>query len=264
MPRHPDRLIERLAQPAAAGLIAASRAAVVAVGSVEQHGGHLPLGTDAFAAASIAERVAARLDTVVATLGPVGVAHYHLPWPGSLSLRPDTLRAVLTDVCGGLRRAGAERIVVVNWHEGNSPTLRLAADEAQRQHGVRVLIAESHVITHTLFPDEMEFTHAGSMETAAVLAYDATLVHLEHATPASDRAAGETAHGLFRRPDVYPVLADFHEIAPTGWYGRPERATPERAEQIAEAVADHVVARARQIWQALGDAGGEPGPETPA
>jgi creatinine amidohydrolase len=252
MPRHPDRLLERLSQPAAAGLIAASGVAVVATGSVEQHGGHLPLGTDAFAAASIAERVAARLGTVVASLGPAGVAHYHLPWPGTLSLRPSTLAAVLVDVCGGLRGAGAQRIVVVNWHEGNSPTLRLAADEAQRRHGVQVVIAESHVITHTLYPEEMEFTHAGSMETAAVLAYDPSLVHLQNATEPSAREAGEAAHGLFRRPDVYPVLRDFHQIAATGWYGRPERATAERAEEIAEAVADHVVARAREIWEALG------------
>ena len=252
MPRHPGRLIERLAQPEAARLIAASGTAVVFAGSVEQHGGHLPLGTDAFAAASIAERVAARLGTVVASLGPVGVAPYHLPWPGSLSLRPATLAAVMTDVCGGLRGAGAHRIVVVNWHEGNSPTLRLAADEAQREHGVQVVIAEAHVITHTLYPEEMEFTHSGSMETAAVLAYDASLVHLENATEPSGRAGAEAAHGLFRRPDVYPVLRDFHQIAATGWYGRPEQVTPARAEEIAEAVADHVVTRAREIWAALG------------
>jgi creatinine amidohydrolase len=75
MPRHPDRLIERLAQPDAARLIEASGLAVVFAGSVEQHGGHLPLGTDAFAAQSIAERVAARLGTVAVSLGPVGVAH---------------------------------------------------------------------------------------------------------------------------------------------------------------------------------------------
>ena len=81
MPRHPDRLIERLAQPEAARLIAASGTAVVFAGSVEQHGGHLPLGTDAFAAQSIAERVAARLGTVAVSLGLVGVAHYHLAWP---------------------------------------------------------------------------------------------------------------------------------------------------------------------------------------
>ena len=251
MPRHPDRLIERIAQPAAARLIAASGVAVIATGSIEQHGGHLPLGTDAFAALSIAERVAHRLDTVVVSLGLAGVAHYHLSWPGTLSLRPATMGAVLVDICAGLAGAGARRIVVVNWHEGNSATLRLAADEAQQAHGVQVVIAESHVITHTLFPDEMEFTHAGSMETAAVLAYDPALVHLADATEASDRAAGEAAHALFRRPDVYPVLRDFHQVAATGWYGRPERAAPERAEEIAEAVADHVISRAREIWEAL-------------
>jgi creatinine amidohydrolase/Fe(II)-dependent formamide hydrolase-like protein len=97
----------------------------------------------------------------------------------------------------------------------------------------------------------MEFTHAGSMETAAVLAFDPSLVHLDQATPPGDLAAGEAAHALFRRPDVYPVLRDFRQISPTGWYGRPERATAERAEQIAEAVADHVVKQAREIWAAL-------------
>jgi len=60
MPRHPERHLERLAQPEAARLLSASGVAVVATGSVEQHGGHLPLGTDAFAALSIAERVADR------------------------------------------------------------------------------------------------------------------------------------------------------------------------------------------------------------
>ena len=254
MPRHPDRLIERLAQPAAARLIAASGTAVVFAGSVEQHGGHLPLGTDAFAAQSIAERVAHRLDTVAASLGQVGVAHYHGSWPATLSLSPSTLIAVFTDVCGGLAAAGARRILSVNWHEGNSATLRLAADQAQGRHGVRVVMAEAHVITHTLFPGEMEFTHAGSMETAAVLAFDPALVRLADATPASDRAAGEAAHALFRRPDVYPVMRDFRDVAGTGWYGRPELATPGRAEEIAEAVADHVVRQAREIWHALGPA----------
>ncbi len=251
MPRHPERQLERMAQPAAAALLAATGLAVVAAGSVEQHGGHLPLGTDAFAAMSIAERVAHRLDTVVVPLGPVGVAPYHLPWPGSLSLTPSTLAAIMVDVCASLRLAGVRRILVVNWHEGNSPTLRLAASEVQQRHGQRVVIAETHVISHGMFPAELEFTHAGSMETAAVLAYDSALVRLAAATPASDHASGEAGHELYRRPDVYPVLGDFREIAPTGWYGRPQQTRPERAEEIAEAVADQVVRRAEEIWAEL-------------
>lgn len=255
MPRHPDRQLERLSQPVAARMLAETATAVVAAGSVEQHGGHLPLGTDAFAAQSIAERVAFRLGTFVAPVGPVGVAPYHLPWPGSLSLSPATLTAVVLDVCAALSRAGASKIVLVNWHEGNSATLRVAAAQVQQQHPVRIVIAETHVITHSMYPDEMEFTHAGSMETAAVLAYDPGLVQLDRKIEASDHSAGEAAHGMYRQPDVYPVLQDFRDIAPTGWYGRPERADQDRAEEIAEAVADHVVRRASEIWALLGQRG---------
>lgn len=251
MPRHPERQLERLSQPVAAELLSTSRTAVLAAGSIEQHGSHLPLGTDAFAALSIAERVAHRLDTVVATLGPVGVAHYHQAWGGTISLSPETLTAVFVDICASLHAAGVERIVVVNWHEGNSAALRLAADKAQRMHGVRIVIAETHVITHSLHPDEMEFTHAGSMETAAVLSYDPSLVHLEEVSQPSDAAAGEKAHALFRCGDVYPIMSDFHDVASTGWYGHPERAEVGRAEQIAEEVADYVLERVRSVWADL-------------
>ena len=257
MGRHQDRLLERMSQPVAARLLAERGTAVLVAGSVEQHGGHLPLGTDAFAAMSIAERVAERLGTAVVGLGHIGVAHYHLGWPGTLSLRPTTMQAVFLDVCESLRHAGVRRVLVVNWHEGNSATLRVAADEAQRRFGQRIVVAEAHVVTHRRHPEEMEFTHAGAMETAAVLAYEPGLVHLEAATEPSDRAAGDAAHALFRRPDVYPVMADFHVVAPTGWYGRPETADAARAEQIAEEVADHVVERAREIWDALEHAAGE-------
>lgn len=252
MPRHPDRQLERLSQPVAAELFERSRVAVLAAGSIEQHGSHLPLGTDFFAALSIAERVAFRLDTAVVTLGSVGIAHYHGGWGGSLTLSPETLIAVFVDICGGLRSAGVERIVVVNWHEGNSATLRLAADKAQRLYDLQIVIGESHIITNSLYPDEMEFTHAGAMETSAVLAYDASLVHMEKATAPSDRSSGDEAHALFRRHDVYPILRDFHDIAPTGWYGHPERAGVGRAEQIAEEVSDHIVRRAKEVWAALG------------
>ena len=132
-----------------------------------------------FAALTIALRVGERLAAPVLPLTPVGVAPYHLSWPGTLSVRPETLAALIVDVCEGLALAGVERVVIVNWHEGNSTAIRLGADTAQQQLPLRVLVAESHVVTNSLFPDEMEFTHAGSMETAAVLAHDPRLVRLD-------------------------------------------------------------------------------------
>ena len=225
--------------------------AVLVTGSVEQHGGHLPLGTDAYAALTVAERVARRIDAPVLPLSPVGVAPYHLPWPGSLSLRPETFINLLVDVCEGLSAAGVSRVIIVNWHEGNTPSIRLGADEVQRRLPLRVVVVESHIITNSLFPDEMEFTHAGAMETAAVLAHRPDLVHLDRLRPGSDVDAGNAGHALFRRRDIFPVLRDFREVAAEGWYGSPQKVTQERAEEIFQAVADYVVEGLESVLSAL-------------
>ena len=229
-----------MSQPRAAQALARGTAIVV-TGSVEQHGGHLPLGTDAFAALTVAERVARRIGAPLLPLSPVGVAPYHMSWPGSLTLRPDTFVRLLVDVCEGLAAAGVSRVVIVNWHEGNTPSIRLGADEVQQKLPVRVVVVEAHIITNSLFPDEMEFTHAGAMETAAVLAYRPSLVRLDEMTPGTQVEAGDHGHALFRRRDIFPVLRDFSEVAPDGWYGSPGRVDEERAEEIFEAVADYVV-----------------------
>jgi creatinine amidohydrolase len=242
--------LTELTQPEAERLLG-DGTAILVTGSVEQHGGHLPLGTDAFAALMIAERVSERIGAPLLQLSPVGVAPYHLPWAGSLSLRPATFISLLVDVCDSLARAGVSRVLVVNWHEGNTPSIRLGADEVQQRHRLRVVVAESHIITNSLFPDEMEFTHAGAMETAAVLAYRPSLVRTDGRTASGDIAAGTAGHALFRRRDIFPVLRDFREVSPTGWYGTPERATPERAGEIFAAVADHIVAGFRDVCDEL-------------
>lgn len=242
--------LAELTQPEAERRLARGTAVLV-TGSVEQHGGHLPLGTDAYAALTVAERVARRIDAPVLPLSPVGVAPYHLPWRGSLSLRPETFINLLVDVCDGLSAAGVTRVIIVNWHEGNTPSIRLGADEVQRRLPVRVVVVESHIITNSLFPEEMEFTHAGAMETAAVLAHRPDLVHLDRLRPGSDVDAGNAGHALFRRRDIFPVLRDFREVASAGWYGSPQAITQERAEEIFQAVADYVVEGLDSVLTAL-------------
>jgi creatinine amidohydrolase len=246
------RLLANMTQPEAEEALARGTAILV-TGSIEQHGGHLPLGTDAFAALTIALRVGERLDAPVLPLSPVGVAPYHLSWPGSLTISPETLVLLMVDVCEGLAAAGVQRVVVVNWHEGNSAAVRLGADRCQSKLPLRVIVAESHIITNGLFPDEMEFTHAGSMETAAVLAHDPALVRLDALVGGDPVEAGNDGHALFRRRDVYPVLKDFKEVASTGWYGNPGSVTEERAREIIDAVADHIVSSVEEVWKSLMD-----------
>jgi creatinine amidohydrolase len=244
-------LLPNMTQPDAAAALRERGTAILVTGSIEQHGGHLPLGTDYFAALTIALRVADRISAPVLPVSPVGVAPYHLPWHGSLTLRPRTLIDLMVDVSGGLAAAGARTLLVVNWHEGNTPTNRLAADEIQRSYPLRVVIAETHIITNSMFPEEMEFTHAGSMETAAVLAHDEELVHLDRMQAGDPVELGTDGHALFRRRDVFPIMRDFREVAATGWYGTPSSVSAERAREIMDAVADHVVASFEEVVAAL-------------
>ncbi|HWL49481.1 MAG TPA: creatininase family protein, partial [Acidimicrobiia bacterium] len=245
-------LLANMTQPEAQEALGRGTAVLV-TGSIEQHGGHLPLGTDAWAALTIALRVGERLGAPVVPVSPVGVASYHLPWPGSLSISPDTLATLMVEVCEGLAGAGVERVIVVNWHEGNSTAIRLGADRAQQKFPLRVIVAESHVVTNALFPDEMEFTHAGSMETAAILAHDPALVKLDEMVDggAIDRATD--GHALFRRRDVFPIMRDFREVAAEGWYGTPDSITEERAGEIIDAVAEHIVSAVEDVWKSMAE-----------
>ncbi len=238
-------LLERLSQPEAEARLRATRLAVLAPGSVEQHGPHLPLGTDAFAAQALAERVAQKLDAVVVPLPLVGVSPYHMPWAGSLTFQPQTFIAVVEDICDCLARHGVNKILFVNWHEGNTPALRLAGDNVQRKFKIRVVIAEGHIITNKLLGARAPLTHAGSMETAAAMMYDPSLVDVSKATNPTPNEEGDAGHAIFRQRDVFPIMRDFHQVARTGWYGRPQDATPEMAAEILKKVSDYIVERAQ-------------------
>jgi creatinine amidohydrolase len=163
----------------------------------------------------------------------------------------------MVEVCEGLASAGVERVIVVNWHEGNSTAIRLGADRAQQRLPLRVVVAESHVVTNALFPAEMEFTHAGSMETAAVLDHDATLVRLDEKVGGDSVDRGTDGHAMFRRRDVFPIMKDFTEVAASGWYGTPDSITEDRSREIMDAVAEHIVSTVEEVWKSLADRAGD-------
>lgn len=105
------------------------RSVVVAVGATEQHGPHLPLLVDAERGTRLAEGVARRLgQTLVAPTIRVGCSEHHMAFPGTLSLRRDTLAAVCRDYCTSLARHGFRRIFLVPSHGGNFGPLRHALD----------------------------------------------------------------------------------------------------------------------------------------
>lgn len=102
-----------------------ARTAVLPLGAVEQHGGHLPLSMDADHADELAVRVASHLGgALVLPTVRVGYSPHHLGFTGTLSLRASTLESVCEDYCRHLAKDGFERIVMFSGHIGNHPVMR--------------------------------------------------------------------------------------------------------------------------------------------
>ena len=103
---------------------------IVPLGSTEQHGPTGAIGTDALTAEAVALEVGRRCGVLVAPTQAYGMAEHHLCFPGTVSLQPTTLLALLHDVVLSLARHGFERIFVVNGHGGNIATARSAFAQA--------------------------------------------------------------------------------------------------------------------------------------
>ena len=95
-PVTPSRRFVEMTDPELAAALARTGRVVLPMGSVEQHGPHLPTGTDFFAATAIALAVAEHIDALVAPLCPLGVTPMHMPYPGTVSLRPGSARSMST------------------------------------------------------------------------------------------------------------------------------------------------------------------------
>ncbi|KKM10488.1 creatininase [Clostridiales bacterium PH28_bin88] len=231
-----------ITQPEAEAILDSSKMALIPTGSVEQHGPHLPCGTDYYAALAISKRAAEQLGALLLPFSQIGVTPFHMTFKGTLTLRPETYMEVLRDVCKSVIRHGAEKIAIINWHEGNTASINTAAASLQIEYPkVRFLIVQACYIASQLYADESDLTHGGALEALPVVGYVPHLAHLERATNPSDEARARKIDALRRSKTAYPILEDIRWIAPTGWYGSLEMVTPEKAEEFLARVSDAVV-----------------------
>lgn len=248
----PSRYFWDLTQPEIKDQFAKNPLVILPAGSVEQHGPHLPTGTDTFASNVIGHAVAERMDGLVLPGPALGVTPMHMPFEGTLTLSPDTYMRVVTETCVSTAQHGAKSLLILNWHEGNIPSLAIAAEDLHRKHGMSVLTVQACYVAADLFGHECNgLTHGGEIEALAVLAYRPELVHLDRIDYSSDHERGSKMDKLRRTRSYQPVLTDIRSIAPTGWYGTPQGATAERGVAMLAKIADSIAAEASEIFRQL-------------
>ncbi|MFK8182780.1 MAG: creatininase family protein [Phormidesmis sp.] len=106
-----------------------SRGIIFPIGSTEQHGPNGLIGTDAICAEAVANGVGEATGALVGPTINVGMALHHVAFPGSVSLRPSTLIALIQDYVKPLARNGFERFYFINGHGGNIASLKAAFSE---------------------------------------------------------------------------------------------------------------------------------------
>jgi creatinine amidohydrolase len=228
---------------------------VVPLGATEQHGPHLATGTDTLLVETVAERAAALAaqrcarPLVLAPTLPYGASDHHLPFGATLSLRQDTLGAVLSDLLRSLRDAGAERALLLNGHGGNRAACAMAAADAAREHGLTVVAAsywalaaaraaayEAPAVAEGFVPG-----HAGWFETSLVLAVDGALVQDPPRRPEGTPPQASVAGAVLQAPDGWTRI--------DGYTDDPSQADADAGaralEALAAAVADALVEAAR-------------------
>lgn len=231
-----------LTGPEVAARLAEVPLAILPVGSIEQHGPHLPCGTDSMASELVARALADEVGALYVPFCPYGVTPLHAGHPGTISLRRETFEALLFDVCRELVDMGVRTVILVNWHELNTPSLNAVATDLQAETGTRFFVAQACYVAQRVYEKEGgSLTHGGSIETLAVMAFKPDLAKLERAGESKRPEGAAEADEMRRSREVYGFVTDVTEIAEEGWYGDPTWATAERAATFPRVVVGAIV-----------------------
>jgi creatinine amidohydrolase len=238
---------------------------VMPLGSLEQHGHHLPLLTDSLICSEIARRAADELGDEALFL-PVlwlGASDHHRGFPGTVSLANATYVQVVIELLESLIGAGFRRIFLLNAHGGNEVPGAHAIYDVQRRHyaskpelwlafGSWMGVASEQIAAIDAL-EQQHVTHACELETSMILRLNPALVTLEAARGATIPFESAFYSPDFSRPSRVQVPRSFDQLSVSGAFGHPEVATVAKGEELFSVAVREVVAFIREFaaWQPL-------------
>lgn len=219
--------------------------ALLPVGSIEQHGPHLPLDTDAYDAEYLARQVArscSKPRPLVLPLIPYGISYEHDDFKGTVSITNDTLSRLVYDIGINTARNGIKKLVIINGHGGNTPALNYAAQTITRDARIFVCVDSGETSDVDIYklistPNDV---HAGEIETSTSLATRPHLVKMSEAPTSIPQFSSRYLNFTSRRGVSW--YAYTQNLSPDGVLGNAAQATAEKGRKIWKIMIAHLVA----------------------
>ncbi len=218
--------------------------AILAVGSTEYHGEHLPYGTDTLVSEHIATEVASKVEKLL-MLPPIpyGMSAHYSNFPIAISLSTETLMRVLREIFNSLRKHGLNRLIMVNGHDGNIPAIEAATYEYRAEHPeFKIAVLSAWWVTAGKLVPEGTFEvwdglgHGGEGETSMMLRVNPSLVDM-----------GKARGVVPELPKHVDWKWTFDEITPYGVTGDPTKATPEKGAAMNDALVKLLVDLVKEL-----------------
>jgi creatinine amidohydrolase/Fe(II)-dependent formamide hydrolase-like protein len=224
--------------------------AILPVGSIEQHGPHLPLDTDSFDADYLAKRIAEACSDpkpLVLPLIPYGVSYEHSEFKGTVSINNDALAMLVYEIGMSCARNGVNKLVIVNGHGGNVPALNYAAQMITRDAKIFVCIdtGETSDVDIYRIAETQNDIHAGEIETSTSLAVRPHLVKMDKAAKRLPRFSSRYLDFTSRRKVNWYVHTK--KLSQSGVIGDPTKASPEKGERMWQVMIAHLVALVEEL-----------------
>jgi creatinine amidohydrolase len=229
----------------AAGAWAQVRGGIVAIGALEQHGPNLGMSVDTAIADALARELAKHFSPRLALLPavPYGVSYHHMAFTGSLTIRAETLDAIVTDLATSLAHHGVRTLIVVNGHGGNTAPLATTFSRL-RAEGFRVAALSWFGLAGDIAAQVARsplYGHACEVETSVALALVPHLVRRESLTPGRVKAL-PFRFGDIRGAARVEASYRFEELTDNGALGDARLATEENGERLVAATLERAVA----------------------
>ena len=224
---------------------------LVPFGSTEQHGLHLPVGTDAMVAIRLAEDAARITKTLVAPPCWYGWSPHHMAYPGTISIVPETLTRLLYEVLRALIFHGFKRPIIINGHrKANLPPLEIACSRVRNETGAYVTIVDPFYLADSAARAIKEspaggIGHAEELETSHMMHLFPELVNIQKAVknlPKKKKYHVMDPYVQADRAFTPSSLESFRKATePSGVTGDPTLSTAEKGRRLHRALVDNLV-----------------------